>query len=76
MHLAHVDESGDDGIKRGSSQSYALGCVVIDSRDWASTFDSMIMFRRYVNARFRVPVRAEIKAHFLLHNRGPLRAGR
>lgn len=74
MYIAYVDESGDDGIKRGSSLTYALGCVVIESPDWASTFDSFIMFRRYVSATFGVPVRAELKANFLLHNRGPLRS--
>ena len=74
MHIAYVDESGDDGIKQGSSLTYALGCVVIESRDWASTFDSLIMFRRYVSATFGVPVRAELKANYLLRNGGPLRA--
>jgi hypothetical protein len=73
VYLAYVDESGDDGIKRGSSLTYSLGCVVIESPDWAATFDSMIMFRRYVSARFGIPVRAEIKANYLLHNGGPLR---
>jgi hypothetical protein len=71
--VAYVDESGDDGLKRGSSRSYALGCVLIQSEDWAATFDGMIAFRRWVNATFRVPVRAELKANYLLHNGGPLR---
>lgn len=74
MYIAYVDESGDDGLKPGASRSYALGCVVIDSADWASTFDNLIMFRRYVSASFGVPVRAELKANYLLHNGGPLRA--
>jgi hypothetical protein len=74
MYIAYVDESGDDGIKRGSSLTYALGCVVIESPDWAATFDGLIMFRRYVAATFGTPVRAEIKANYLLRNGGPLRA--
>ena len=71
--MAYVDESGDDGIKQGSSLTYALGCVVIESPDWASTFDGFIIFRRYVASTFGVPVRAEIKANYLLRNGGPLR---
>jgi len=74
MYIAYVDESGDDGVKQGASKSYALGCVVIDAADWASTFDNLIMFRRYVSASFGVPVRAELKANYLLRNGGPLRA--
>lgn len=73
VYIAYVDESGDDGVKRGSSLTYVLGCVVIESPDWAETFDSVIMFRRYVAASFGVPVRAEIKANHLLRNGGPLR---
>lgn len=72
--LAYVDESGDDGAKPGASFTYSLGCVLVESRAWASTFDSLITFRRFVSASFGVPVRAEIKANFLLHNGGPLRA--
>ncbi len=74
MYVAYVDESGDDGTKRGSSLTYALGCVVVESPDLASVFDNFIMFRRYVAASFGVPVRAEIKANYLLRNGGPLRA--
>lgn len=70
--LAYVDESGDDGVKRGSSKSYALGCVMLDSSSWAATFDQIIAFRRYVRREFGIPVRAELKANYLLHNRGPL----
>jgi hypothetical protein len=73
VYVAYVDESGDDGVKRGSSLTYALGCVVVESPAWASTFDGFIMFRRYVAANFGVPVRSEIKANYLIRNAGPLR---
>lgn len=73
MVVAYVDESGDDGIKAGSSRSYVLSRVLVESQDWAATFDGMIAFRRWVNATFRVPVRAELKANYLLRNGGPLR---
>lgn len=73
MYLAYVDESGDDGTKPRSSVTYALGCVVVESALWASAFDEMIAFRRYVARAFGVPVRAEIKANHLLRNGGPLR---
>lgn len=73
MYVAYVDESGDDGTKPRSSTTYTLGCVVIESSQWASTFDEMIGFRRYVAQTFGVPVRAEIKANHLLRNGGQLR---
>lgn len=72
VYLAYVDESGDDGGERGSV-TYAMGCVVVESHDWAATFDGLIKFRRYVAGAFGVPVRSEIKANYLLRNGGPLR---
>jgi hypothetical protein len=71
MYVAYVDESGDDGIR--GSRSYALGCVLVESSHWAATFDQVIDFRRFVRSRFNVPVRAEIKANYLLRNGGPFR---
>jgi hypothetical protein len=71
VYVAYVDESGDDGIR--GSRSYALGCVLVESSHWASTFDQLIAFRRFVRSRYRVPVRAELKANYLLRNGGPLR---
>lgn len=71
MYLAYVDESGDDGIR--GSRSYALGCVMVDGAAWADTFDQLIAFRRWIGRSFGLPVRAEIKANYLLRNGGPLR---
>lgn len=71
MVVAYVDESGDDGEK--GSKSYALGCVLVESSQWQSTFDQLIAFRRFVRSRFDIPVRAELKANYLLQNGGPLR---
>ena len=71
MYLAYVDESGDDGPD--GSNTYVLGCVMVDASRWTATFDQMINFRRWVRDQFGVPVRAEIKANYLLHNGGPLR---
>lgn len=73
MYVAYVDESGDDGTKRRSSMSYVLGCVLIESAEWTKAFDGLIAFRRYVRSAYGIPVRAELKANYLLHNGGPLR---
>lgn len=69
MDLAYVDESGSAGY--GSSLTFTLGCVVVPSDRWPDVFDDFIDFRRFIRTRFGVPVRAEIKANYLLHNGGP-----
>jgi len=53
--------------------TFTLGCVLIDAERWPDVFDDMIDYRRYLRDRFGIPVRAEIKANYLLRNGGPLR---
>jgi hypothetical protein len=56
-----------------SSMTFTLGCVLVDALRWPDVFDNIIDYRRFLRDQFRIPVRAEIKANFLLRNGGPLR---
>lgn len=67
MHIAYVDESGN----LGRSKTYTLGCVLVAADAWPATFDALIAFRRFLRKRFGVPIRAEMKANYLLRNEGP-----
>jgi len=72
--LAYIDESGNTGdVTGGGSLTYTLGCVLIDADRWPSAFDDMLAFRRRLRETFGVPMRAEIKANYLLRNSGDLR---
>jgi Protein of unknown function (DUF3800) len=51
--------------------SYSLGCVLVDSRRWPDVFDELIEYRRFIKASFGIPIRAEVKANYLLRNGGP-----
>lgn len=74
MRLAYVDESGDTGaVANGGSRTFTLGCVLVRASQWPAVFDQLIAFRRFIKVRFGVPVRAEIKANYLLRNGGPFR---
>jgi hypothetical protein len=72
MHFAYVDESGDSGAT--GSRTFSLGCLLVPAIEWPPIFDQVIDFRRSLRDKFKVPVRAEIKANYLLHNRGAFRA--
>lgn len=72
MHLAYVDESGNVGVPPNGSQTYTLGCVLVESRIWPDVFDGVIDYRRFLKKTFGIPVRAEIKASYLLRNNGAL----
>lgn len=66
MLIAYVDESGDPGV--AGSRTYVLACVLVDAADWPDAFDKLIRFRRWIRERFGLPVRAEVKANFLIRN--------
>jgi hypothetical protein len=70
MYLAYIDESGNTGK---GSRTYALGCVLVEAARWPDTFDRVIGFRQDLRRLFGVPVRAEVKANYLLRNGGPFR---
>ena len=71
MHLAYVDESGSVG--KNSSLTFTLGCVMIDAVRWPDVFDEILAYRRFLKSTFGIPVRAEVKANYLLRNGGPFR---
>lgn len=74
MLLAYVDESGNTGAPNaGGTLTYTLGCVPIDADLWPSALDEMLAFSRRIRTTFGVPMRAEIKANYLLRNSGDLR---
>lgn len=66
MLIAYVDESGD----LGPSHTYTLGCVLVDSESWPASFDALIAFRRFLRKEHGVPIRAELKANYILRNEG------
>ena len=72
--LSYVDESGDTGFgKQQSSTTYTLGCVMVNSIHWGGVLDEYVEFRRRLKARFNIPVRAELKANYVLRGSGPLK---
>jgi len=71
MWLAYIDESGDSGWQ--GTNTFALGCILIEASSWPGVFDDVLDFRRFLNVRFRVPVRGEIKVNHLLQNKGVFR---
>src|SRR5207237_2634686 len=70
MYVVYVDESGNTGLP--GSRTYTLACVFLEVERWPDVFDQMIEFRRSLARDFRVPVRAELKANYLLRGKGSL----
>jgi hypothetical protein len=71
MYLAYIDDSGNSGALPNGSESYVLGCILVEGRRWPDVFDDVIGFRRFLKEKFGIPVRAEMKANYLIRNGGP-----
>jgi hypothetical protein len=46
---------------------------MVEAAAWPAVFDDLIDYRRLLRSRFGLPVRAEVKANYLLRNGGALR---
>lgn len=69
MHLGYVDESGDPGA--GGTGTYVLACILVSEANWLPSLDALLAFRRFLKAQFGIPVLQELKASYLIGNRGP-----
>jgi len=70
VYIAYVDESGNIGTP--GSHTYTLACVFLAAERWPDVFDRLIDHRRGLHREFRIPVRSELKANYLIRGKGPL----
>lgn len=73
MYFAYFDESGDAGWDSSPSSAFTLAAVLVHERDWLSTLDELVGFRRYLRDNFGIAPRVELKANWLLHRKGPFK---
>lgn len=71
MYFAYVDESGDTGYD--GTTGFALGLVLVNERSWLHTLNQLIGFRRFLRNEFQIKVYQELKAKYLVNNRGPFK---
>ncbi len=74
MYFAYFDESGDTGMGGSPTSTFVLAALLVDDTSWLSALDQTIQFRRFLRDKFRIPPRAELKASWLIHNKGDIRA--
>lgn len=44
---------------------------MVNASDWNGSFDDLVAMRRRLKSSFGIPVRAEMKANYLIRNSGP-----
>lgn len=71
--FAYIDESGNVGAPaKGGTRSYTLGCVMVPMDHWTDRLGVMVEARSEIRRTYKVLLRSELKANYLLRNRGPL----
>lgn len=74
MYFAYFDESGDSGMADSPTATFVLAALLVEDTNWLSALDQTIAFRRFLRDEFRIPPRAELKASWLIHSKGDIRA--
>ncbi len=74
MFFAYFDESGDTGFDSSPTSTFALSALLIHDMDWLNALDQTVAFRRYLRDEFHISPRAELKASWLIHNKGDIRS--
>lgn len=70
MFLAYIDDSGNTGVP--GSITYTLGCVIAGGGMWNAALDGLVAFRRDLKNSYGIPVTAELKANYIIRNKGML----
>lgn len=65
----YVDESGDIGRKKGSTNFFALSSLVVHESRWRDYLDILISFRKTLRSVYGLPVRTEIHASEFINTR-------
>ncbi len=73
MHLAYIDESGDDGFPSYSSPLFALSASYLHYLNWKAVFEQILEFRRQLKREIGLPVKLEVHAKYFLLNKNPYR---
>ena len=60
-------------MTKSPTATFTLSCVLVHDREWLSALDQTIAFRRYLRDKFHIAPRSELKADWLVHNKGDIR---
>ena len=74
MYFAYFDESGDTGMGPTSpTGTFTLAGLLVHNKNWLNALDQTVAFRRFLRDQYRITPRMELKASWLVNNKGPIR---
>lgn len=66
MHILYVDESGDPGIHKYSSEHFILSGLIVSQDNWQTYLDRLKTFRKHIKEKYKLNQRTEIHASELI----------
>lgn len=71
--LVYFDESGDDGIKKYSSETFILTSIYMKDTDWENNFERFKSLRKYLKENYNLPVKEEFHTAHFFTDKNPYR---
>lgn len=71
MVLSYIDDSGDDGYPKYSSQLFILTVCYFDESLFNSNFEKVKIFRKKLKTKYNLPVGLELHMRELIQNKKP-----
>lgn len=71
--IAYFDESGDDGIKKYSSETFILTSIYMNDTDWENNFNKFKEMRKYLKSKYNLPIKEEFHTANFFTDKNPYR---
>ncbi len=71
--IVYFDESGDDGIKNSSSETFILTSIYMKDTDWESNFNKIKATRQYLKEYYGLKIKEEFHTATIFTDKNPYR---
>ena len=71
--LVYFDESGDDGIKNYSSETFILTSTYMKDTDWETNYSKFKDMRKYLKEKYSLPIKEEFHTANFFTDKNPYR---
>lgn len=71
--IAYFDESGDDGIKNYSSETFILTSIYMKDIDWETNFSKFKSMRKILKDKYNLPIKEEFHTADFFTDKNPYR---
>lgn len=71
--IAYIDESGDDGMIKYSSNIFILTALYMHASNWNENYELLKRFRQYLKDNYKIPIKEEFHTAHFFKDKDPYR---